>query len=108
MPDQAERTSFDLFEEYDDGARLFAELKPTEGHCGLAQADKSHLRKRAEVYLPRLAGKVRPEFLEQPHCLGKLPRQVDSGDWDSGRAVVLGKKWSGGARPRPSWGRSVL
>ena len=39
---------------------------------------------------------------------GKLPRQGDNGEWDSGRAVALGRKWSGGTRPRLSWGRAVL
>ena len=39
---------------------------------------------------------------------GKLPRQVDSGEGDSWGAVGLGRKASGGTRPRLSWGRCVL
>lgn len=39
---------------------------------------------------------------------GKLPRQVERVEVDSWGAVGLGRKASGGTRPRLSWGRSVL
>jgi hypothetical protein len=38
----------------------------------------------------------------------KLPRQVDTAKLDSAGMSGLGRKISGGTRPRLSWGRSVL
>jgi hypothetical protein len=38
----------------------------------------------------------------------KLPRQVDTAKLDSAGTSGLGRKISGGTRPRLSWGRSVL
>ena len=46
------------------------------------------------------------ETLGQP--VGKLPRQVDHELLDSGGAISRGKRVSGGTRPSPSWGRTVL
>lgn len=66
--DGNERTTFDLFAEYLDGARLYVEVKLSEPAVGTAKADESHRSKRLR-YLPKLEGKVRPEFLEQAHFL---------------------------------------
>ncbi|MBK7906940.1 MAG: hypothetical protein IPJ78_10310 [Gemmatimonadetes bacterium] len=86
----AERTSFDVFAEYADGARLFVEVKLTEAHFGMAQADESHLRKRMD-YLPKLAEKVRPEFLEEAHFLlhYQLFRNLSHVDPARGDRLVL-------------------
>lgn len=91
IPDPAERTSFDVFAEYEDGARLLIEVKLTEAHFGLAQADEAHVRKYREVYLPRLTGKVRPEFLEQAHFLlhYQLFRNLSHLDAARGDQLVL-------------------
>lgn len=91
IPDPAERTAFDVFAEYEGGARLLVEVKLTEGYFGIAQADESHLRKREEVYLPRLTGKVRPEFLEQAHFLlnYQLFRNISHLDVTRGDQLVL-------------------
>lgn len=91
IPDPAERTTFDLFAEYEDGARLLVEVKLTEAHFGLVQPNASHQKKRETVYLPRLVGKVRPEFLEEAHFFlhYQLLRNVSHLQPDRGDQLLL-------------------
>jgi hypothetical protein len=65
MPDQAERTTCDLYGEFADGARLLVEVKLTEEHFGSLEPKDSHRDKMRDTYAPRLAGKVQPDGLKE-------------------------------------------
>ena len=64
MPDQFERTSVDYFAEFEDGGRLFIEVKLTEEHFGTAKDDESHRTKLRDTYAGRLTDKVTGDALE--------------------------------------------
>jgi hypothetical protein len=62
--DQTEATNFDFFVEMSSGARIFCELKLSEGDFGTAFPDARHRRKLQDIYRPRLFGKVMPKYLD--------------------------------------------
>lgn len=65
IPDQAERTNFDLFAVLASGRRVLVEVKLTESHFGNVVPKPEHHKKFATVYQPRLAGKMKHETLEE-------------------------------------------
>ena len=64
--DSKEGTNFDFYLRYQDGQQVMVELKYTEDVFGGAKNDAHHQRKYKDVYLPLLAGVVRPEKLSDP------------------------------------------
>lgn len=64
VPDPSEGTNFDVLLDLKNGRRIFIEVKLTESGFGKVNPKDRHLRKREEVYLPRLRGLVRAEALE--------------------------------------------
>lgn len=64
VPDRVEGTNFDVALALYGGGTVYVEVKYTESGFGTAVPDEAHLRKLAEVYRPRLIGKVDPSFLE--------------------------------------------
>jgi hypothetical protein len=64
--DQTEATNFDFFMEMSSsGARIFCEIKLSEGDFGTAFPDARHSRKLQDIYRPRLLGKVMPKYLDE-------------------------------------------
>jgi hypothetical protein len=61
--DEAEATNFDFCLMRCSGGRVGVEVKLSEGSFGPARNDERHRRKRAEIYAPRLQGKVQPDAL---------------------------------------------
>lgn len=91
MPDQAERTTFDLHAEFTGGSRVFVEVKLTEDKFGGQVPNDGHRDKLRDTYAPRLASKVTPDSLEEaaffPHY--QLLRNVSHLDPNRGDILVL-------------------
>ena len=63
--DTAEFTNFDCVMDLQGGGRVYIEAKLTEGKFGAAKPNRERERKRAELYVPRLRGKVPGRLLEE-------------------------------------------
>jgi hypothetical protein len=65
MPDQAERTTVDLYFELASHRRVLIEVKLTEEHFGGIVPKVAHRTKLESTYRSRLAGKAKPESLQE-------------------------------------------
>jgi len=61
-----EGTSFDFYMEYQDGAKVFFELKYTETEFGSARMDAAHMRKYEKIYRPLLDRLLVPDKRDDP------------------------------------------
>ncbi|MCE9567194.1 MAG: hypothetical protein K8U57_34765 [Planctomycetes bacterium] len=91
MPDQAERTTFDLHVEFANDSRLLVEVKLTEEQFGGCVPAATHREKLRDTYAPRLASKVTSESLEEAtfFLYYQLFRNVSHLDVDRGDVLVL-------------------
>ena len=91
MPDEAERTTFDLHAEFAGGSRVLLEVKLTEDQFGSRVPSEAHRAKLRDTYAPRLASKVTPGGLgEEAFFLNyQLFRNVSHLDPDRGDVLVL-------------------
>lgn len=69
--DAKENTNFDFLFQTNAGATAFCEIKLSENGFGTAKNDDKHRDKLANIYCPRLTGRVRPALLEED---GFFPR----------------------------------
>lgn len=65
VPDAAEFTNFDSVLHRDDDGVVYVEAKLTEREFGVGVKNEQREAKRAEMYTPRLQGKVVPQLLEE-------------------------------------------
>lgn len=63
--DKDENTNFDFLFHTNDGATAFFEIKLSETGFGTASDDDRHRKKLANIYRPRLSGRVKPALLEK-------------------------------------------
>lgn len=65
IPDPAERTTFDIYAQLASDRRVLIEVKLTEQNFGSVVPTAEHRDKLQKTYKHRLAGKVKPESLEE-------------------------------------------
>jgi hypothetical protein len=91
ITDQAEKTNFDFYIQFENNRQLFFELKYTEGSFGSAKNDRSHLRKLEKVYLPRLDEKLATEKLSPEYLLKnyQLMRNISYLSADTDDSLII-------------------
>jgi hypothetical protein len=91
IPDPAERTTFDFHLELASSRRVLVEVKLTEPHFGNVVPKPEHRIKLEKTYMPRLAGKARPESLDEANFFlnYQLFRNVSHLDINRGDLLVL-------------------
>lgn len=90
VPNNTEGTNFDFWARTEDSQEIFCEFKLTESGFSPAKNDERHQQKLKDIYLPMLAGKVKPELLVPDRFFSRyqLLRNVAYAD-PSGSASVM-------------------